>query len=127
MPPKEAPKEERPTMHTRSNTRAYADYGNAHQGLQGRLVLILEHSLTDASRNALRTLMKRFMATPDVTMISGLSRASMLQAQALESGFYYNQREYLPPEQAFTLMPWREIWVVADGMVWALNPHGTEA
>ena len=110
-------------MRPSPNASAYAHYGHAHAGAQGRLVLILEHNLTEASREALRMLMKRFVATPDVTMISGLSRASMMQAQALESGFYYNQREYLPPEQAFTLMPWREIWIVADGLVWALQPQ----
>jgi len=57
-------------------------------------------------------------------MISGLSRASMLQAEQLGNGLFYNRKEYLPPEKAFRMLPWREVWVVSGGRVWTLFPSG---
>ena len=90
---------------------------------QGRLVLVLEHELSEASRASLHRLLETFVEGRDVTMVSGLSRASMLQAEALGNGRFYNRREYLSPENAFQMLPWREIWLVAAGRVWTLYPH----
>ena len=91
---------------------------------QGRLVLVLEHELSDASRKSLHGILQHVMSHEDVTMISGLSRASMLQAEQLGNGLFYNRKEYLPPEKAFRMLPWREVWVVSGGRVWTLFPSG---
>jgi hypothetical protein len=89
---------------------------------QGRLVLVVEKELSDASRRSLHKLLKHIMTYEDITMVSGLSRASMLQAEKMGNGLFYNRKDYLSPEQAFQLLPWREIWVVSHGLVWALRP-----
>lgn len=104
-------------------TPTSAPDGNPQQpDAQGRLILMLEHSLSHDSRKSLQTLLKRLMTTPEVTMVSGLSRASMLQAEALGNGLFYNRREYLAPEIAFRMLPWREVWVIAGASVWCLSP-----
>ena len=85
----------------------------------GRLVLVVERQLTETSRNALRMLLQTFWQEQDVTWVSGLSRASMVAAGIEGSEIFYN-RDYLRPEEAVKLMPWREVWMVAGGQVWKL-------
>lgn len=102
----------------------YSNRGNEEMPPpQGRLVLVLEHELSEASRASLHRILETLVDGRDVTMVSGLSRASMLQAEAVGSGLFYNRREYLSPESAFRMLPWREIWLVAGGRVWTLSPH----
>ena len=93
-----------------------------HNGMapQGRLVLIAEKALSDASRARLRNLLGEMMREDEVTMVSGMNRASVLQAGRETDNRFYN-RDYITPEQAVTLMPWREIWLVAAGKVWRLE------
>jgi hypothetical protein len=85
----------------------------------GRLVLVVERQLTDASRAALRVLLSALWRENEVTWVSGLSRASMLEAGMEGSDVFYN-RDYLRPEEAVNLMPWKEVWLVAGGRVWKL-------
>lgn len=91
--------------------------------LQGRLILVLEHELSPSSRESLHRLLKKLVLSHDITMISGLSRASVLQAEQMGHGLFYNRRDYLAPEDACALLPWREVWVIAEGRVWALQPQ----
>ena len=100
----------------------YSIGGTEEVSPQGRLVLVLEHELSDASRHSLHNVLKSIMNKDDVTMISGLSRASMLQAEKMSNGFFYNRNEYLSPEKAFRMLPWREVWVISNGLVWTLFP-----
>lgn len=86
----------------------------------GRLVLVVERQLTAASRKALRDLLGTMWAEDEVTWVSGLSRASMLEAGSVGDNIFYN-RDYLRPEEAVSLMPWREVWLVAGGRVWKLR------
>ncbi|TKW61502.1 MAG: hypothetical protein DI628_02455 [Blastochloris viridis] len=85
----------------------YTIDGTEEPSPQGRLVLVLEHELSEASRTSLHNVLKNIMNQDDVTMISGLSRASMLQAEQMGNGLFYNRKEYLSPEQAFRMLPWR--------------------
>lgn len=113
------PEEEEPFVHPTINRAENASP-------QGRLVLVLEHELSNASRHSLHSLLKSLMPHEDITMISGLSRVSMLQAEKLGSGLFYNRKEYLSPEQAFRMLPWREVWVISNGLVWTLHPAPTK-
>lgn len=88
------------------------------QSATGRLVLVIEETLSTASRGALRRLLADFLVYPDVTMVAGLSRASVLAAGKEGENVFYNTCDYLAPEQAFRMMPWREVWLVAAGKVW---------
>lgn len=90
---------------------------------RGRLVLVAEKQLSQASKHALRGLLEDIVWQDDVTMVSGLSRASVLEAGDECGRIFYNYREYLSPEEAFSLMPWREIWLVAGGRVWQMGPR----
>lgn len=89
----------------------------------GRLVLVAEKTLSPASMTALRGLLVKFVKYPDVTMVSGLSKASVIEARAEGKAVFYNMSDHLSAEEACRLMPWREIWVVAGGRVWrAVGP-----
>lgn len=105
----------------------YSIDGEAEAAPQGRLVLVLEHELSEASRTILHNVLKHIMNQDDVTMISGLSRASMLQAEQMGNGLFYNRKEYLSPEKAFRMLPWREVWVISNGLVWTLFPTDQQA
>ena len=85
----------------------------------GRLVLVFERQLSEPTRLALRDLLGRLWESGDVTWVSGLNRASMLEAGSEGDGLFYN-RDFVSPEQAVTLMPWREVWLVAAGQTWRL-------
>ncbi len=89
---------------------------------QGRLVLVLEKELSEASRKSLHNLLKNNMFYGDMTIVSGLSRATIIQAEKLSNGLFYNRNEYITPEAAFNMLPWREIWVISQGLVWTLTP-----
>ena len=104
-------------MEVQSDFYSQGDYEQP----RGRLVLVLEHQLSEASRDSLRDLLRTFRWTDDVTMVSGLSRASMFQADEEGPGVFYNHREYIEPEEASRLLPWREVWLVAGGRVWQLG------
>ncbi len=86
---------------------------------RGRLVLIAETHLTDESREKLRLMLSKVIENGEVTMVSGLDRASFLQAGRAGGAVFYN-RDYITPEEAFGLMTWREVWLVAAGNVWQL-------
>lgn len=92
----------------------------AHIEPRGRLVLIAESILSDASRIKLRDLLSGVIGHDDVTMVSGLNRASFLEA-GREGGTSFYNRDYITPEEAFNMMPWREVWLVAGGNVWQLG------
>ncbi|RYG59917.1 MAG: hypothetical protein EON60_08935 [Alphaproteobacteria bacterium] len=55
----------------------------------------------------------------EVTWVSGLSRASVFEVNPGGELFY--NRDYVSPEQAVRLMPWREVWIVASERVWKLE------
>ena len=87
----------------------------------GRLVLVVERELSEASRGRLRDMLGTvWEGGGDVTWVSGLSRASVMAAGAETDHVFYN-RGFLPPEDAVSLMPWREVWLVAGGKVWKLQ------
>lgn len=88
---------------------------------RGRLILIIESELTEDTRQTLHDLLGTMFGQDDVTMVSGLTRAGMLQAERIGGGIFYNRREYISPETAFAMMPWREVWLVAAGRVWQLS------
>ena len=99
---------------------AHGTGDDGHMKPRGRLVLIAESTLTAASRRKLRDLLGAVMGDDDVTMVSGLNRASVLQAGREGGGSFYN-RDYITPEEAFSMMNWREVWLVAGGQVWQLE------
>jgi hypothetical protein len=86
----------------------------------GRLVLVFEKQLSDASRGTLRGLLAHMWKGNEVTWVAGMSRASALQAGVEGGNIFYN-RDFIAPEQAVQLMPWREVWLVAAGKVWKLE------
>jgi hypothetical protein len=73
--------------------------------------------LSEESRETLRELLENLWEETEVTWVSGLSHASMLQAYAEGKRRFYN-REYVSAEEVVQLMNWREIWLVAGGKVW---------
>ncbi|RYG61090.1 MAG: hypothetical protein EON60_04815 [Alphaproteobacteria bacterium] len=85
----------------------------------GRLVLVMERQLTDASKITLRGLLAHWWQNKEVTWVSGLSRASVFDTE-MDRALFYNRR-FLSPEHAVKLLPWREVWLVADGRVWKLD------
>lgn len=85
----------------------------------GRLVLVMERHLTAASKGTLRNLLADGWQKDEVTWVSGLSRASAFEA-GKDDAIFYN-RDFVSPEQAVQLLPWREVWLVAAGRVWKLE------
>lgn len=85
----------------------------------GRLVLVMERQLSDATKGTLRALLAKWWQKDEVTWVSGLSRASVFEAGE-NNGVFYN-RDFVSPEQAVQLLPWREVWLVAAGRVWKLE------
>ena len=96
--------------------------GKDYEAPIGRLVLVMERQLTEASRGTLRNLLAHWWHNDEVTWVSGLSRASMFDSCDTD-GIFYN-RDFVSPEQAVSLMPWREVWLVAGGRVWRLQDAG---
>jgi hypothetical protein len=100
-------------------------YGNAAEA-HGRLVLIAERQLSEASRYTLRGLLEGFWkAKEEVTWVSGLSQASVLEAGKEAGEVFYNRREYFSMEQVVGLLPWKEVWLVSAGQVWKLEATRT--
>ncbi len=93
-----------------------------HSSAIGRLVLVMERQLSDESKGTLRGLLAHWWQNDEVTWVSGLSRASVFEA-GIDDGIFYN-RDFVSPEQAVRLMPWREVWLVAAGRVWKLEDTG---
>jgi hypothetical protein len=87
----------------------------------GRLVLVIEKTLTEPSRLALRRLLATLLRDPDVTMVAGTGRASVMAAAREGGRIFYNRAEYLTPDAALALMPWRSVWLVGGGRVWRFN------
>lgn len=85
----------------------------------GRLVMVVERELSEASKFTLRNLLEEMWDEGEVTWVSGLNRAGMLQAAEVGAPYFYN-RDFVSAEQVVGLMPWREVWLVAAGKVWKL-------
>lgn len=90
---------------------------NAHPPT-GRLILVAETTLSPDSLAVLRQLLQTLLATPDVTMVTGLTRASAVKARIAGKHVFYNMTDHISPEDACAMMPWREIWVVSGGRIW---------
>lgn len=88
----------------------------------GRLVMVVEPRLSDASRYALRMLLED-LDPEDVTMVTTLGRTATMDVEGEGERIFYNTREHLPLGTACGLMPWREMWLVANGRVWKATPY----
>jgi hypothetical protein len=85
----------------------------------GRLILVMEKQLTDASKGKLKNLLEQYWKNDEITWVSGLTRASAFEAG--KNGEMFYNRDFIKPEEAVNLLPWREVWLLADGKVWKLN------
>lgn len=84
----------------------------------GRLVVVAERRLSDASKGALKGLLARMVHEQEVTFVAGIGRAACLEAGAEGGTLFYNRAEPMPLWEVAGLMPWKEVWLVAGGRVW---------
>ncbi len=94
----------------------------------GRLVIILEPELHPLSRGALRAQLaqwyNRHRLNPEPTFLASLAKPSRVAAlQADDYKLIYSTLDDLNWEETMTLLPWREVWLLAHGQFWQGMPQ----
>ena len=88
----------------------------------GRLVVVLDDAMNRSSIAAFGRLAQKWdHQTPPLTVVAG-ARARVVKAFGHRwQQTFYNHSEYLPLARLMGMLPWAEIWIVKDGMVWSLR------
>jgi hypothetical protein len=92
----------------------------------GRLIVVAEPHLSEASRYALRQLVSEMIPEEDVTMLTSLGRMTTQEASLEGNGIFYNTDDHMPLDTACAMLPWREMWLVSNGRIWKATPFNAE-
>jgi hypothetical protein len=91
----------------------------------GRLILILETALAPSSRAALQAKLQLWHHQREPTFVASLAhpaRAAALRADV--DKVFYNITDDMPLNETLALLPWREVWLLANGRFWqGMPPH----
>ncbi|MCP5405077.1 MAG: hypothetical protein H6922_02505 [Pseudomonadaceae bacterium] len=87
----------------------------------GRLIVVLDESMNSQSITAFGKLARSWPSNPPLTVIAG-TRARVVKGfgQRWET-LFYNPNEFVPLPRLMGMLPWSEIWIIKDGLVWALR------
>ncbi|MCA3244764.1 MAG: hypothetical protein INF43_05645 [Alphaproteobacteria bacterium] len=85
----------------------------------GRLILILETALAPTSRAALQAKLQLWHQQPEPTFVASLAHPARAAALRADAGkVFYNTTDDLTLDETVALLPWREVWLLANGRFW---------
>lgn len=85
----------------------------------GRLVLIMETALAPLSREVLQKKLSSWRYLSEPTFLASLAQPARVAALRADSGkVFYNTADDLTLDETLGLLPWREVWLLANGRFW---------